>query len=286
LHTRARIDPTDPRPPARRPPRQETSSMKLPALLAALTLAVLASPSPAAEAAARSPAAATADRTVLVIGATGRSGAPTLAALRAAGYTRVRALVRDPASARAKVPAEVELVQGDVRDPASLAAALAGVQYIVSTLGSNTFNDPANSPEKVDYEGVRNVATAAKAAGVTHYVQVSSLGVTNPNHPLNRFGKVMDWKLKGENALRASGVPYTIVRPGGLGDGPGGKVGLRVGQGDTMDSGQIQRADVATVCVQALGNPDAYGKTFEVIGGAPGASIDWATFFKPLKRDP
>jgi uncharacterized protein YbjT (DUF2867 family) len=256
--------------------------MKIPALLAALTLAVLAAPSPAAEPAP----AATADRTVLVIGATGRSGAPTLAALRAAGYTRVRALVRDPAGARAKVAAEVELVRGDVRDPASLAAALAGVQYIVSTLGANTFDDPANSPEKVDYEGVRNVATAAKAAGVKHYVQVSSLGVTNPNHPLNRFGKVMDWKLKGENALRASGVPYTIVRPGGLGDGPGGKVGLRVGQGDTLESGQIQRADVATVCVQALGNPDAIGKTFEVIGGAPGASVDWAAFFKPLKRDP
>lgn len=256
--------------------------MKIPALLAALTLAVLASPSPAAEPAPT----ATAGRTVLVIGATGRSGAPTLAALRAAGYTRVRALVRDPASARAKVGAEVELVRGDVRDPASLAAALSGVQYIVSTLGANTFDDPANSPEKVDYEGVRNVATAAKAAGVKHYVQVSSLGVTNPNHPLNRFGKVMDWKLKGENALRASGVPYTIVRPGGLGDGPGGQVGLRVGQGDTMESSQIQRADVATVCVQALGNPDAFGKTFEIAGGEPGASVDWAAFFKPLKRDP
>ena len=56
-------------------------------------------------------------------------------------------------------------------------------------------NSAANA-RKVDYEGVRSVATAAKAAGVKHYVQVSSLGVTNPNHPLNRFGKVMDWKLK------------------------------------------------------------------------------------------
>jgi uncharacterized protein YbjT (DUF2867 family) len=256
--------------------------MKIPALLAALALAVLASPSQAAEPAAGS----TADRTVLVIGATGRSGAPMLAALRAAGYTQVHALVRDPASARAKVAADVELVQGDVRDPASLARALAGVQYVVSTLGSNSFNDPANSPEKVDYEGVRNVAAAAKAAGVRHYVQVSSLGVTNPNHPLNRFGKVMEWKLKGESALRTSGVPYTIVRPGGLGDGPGGKVGIRVGQGDKMESGAIQRADVATVCVQALGNPDALGKTFEIVGGEPGASVDWGAFFEPLKRDP
>ena len=57
-------------------------------------------------------------------------------------------------------------------------------------------------------------------------------------------------------------------------------------QGDTLASGQIQRADVAIVCVQALGNPDAVGKTFEIVAGEPGASVDWAAFFKPLKRDP
>jgi uncharacterized protein YbjT (DUF2867 family) len=256
--------------------------MKPRTLLAALALAAVATVSHAADTKSSTPATAT----VLVVGATGRSGPGLLEALRAGGYTRVRALVRDPASARAKLAADVELAQGDVRDPASLAKALDGVQYIVSTLGSNTFNDPANSPEKVDYEGVRNLATAAKAAGVKQYVQVSSLGVTNPNHPLNRFGKVMEWKLKGENALRTSGVPYTIVRPGGLGDGPGGKVGIRVGQGDTMASGAIERADVGIVCVQALGNPDAVGKTFEIVAGEPGASVDWVAFFKPLKRDP
>jgi uncharacterized protein YbjT (DUF2867 family) len=256
--------------------------MKPRALLAALALAALSSVGHAADTKARPPSTTT----VLVVGATGRSGPALLEALRVGGYTRVRALVRDPASARAKVAAGVELAQGDVRDPASLARALDGVQYVVSALGSNTFNDAANSPEKVDYEGVRNLATAAKTAGVKHYVQISSLGVTNPNHSLNRFGKVMEWKLKGENALRTSGVPYTIVRPGGLGDGPGGKVGIRVGQGDRMESGAIQRADVATVCVQALGNPDAFGKTFEIVGGESGASVDWTAFFKPLKRDP
>lgn len=260
--------------------------MKRRILLATFALAAttLATVSVAADTQPRA-AATNTSATVLVVGATGRSGPALLDALRVAGYTRVRALVRDPATARAKVPAGIELAQGDVRDPASLAQALAGVQYVVSALGANSFNDPANSPEKVDYEGVRNLATAAKAAGVKHYVQVSSLGVTNPNHPLNRFGKVMDWKLKGENALRTSGVPYTIVRPGGLGEGPGGKAGIRVAQGDKLETGAIPRADVATVCVQALGNPEALGRTFEIISGAPGASVDWASFFKGLKPD-
>jgi len=254
-------------------------------LLASLALSVVTATTLAPSAESADAAAAPQSGLVLVVGATGRSGPGLLDALKADGFKRVRALVRDPATARAKVGADVELVQGDVRDPASLAKALAGVDYVVSGLGSNTFHDPANSPEKVDYEGVRNLANAAKSAGVRHFVQISSLGVTNPNHPLNRFGKVMEWKLKGENALRASGVPYTIVRPGGLGDGPGGKVGIRVGQGDTIPTGAIQRADVGTVCIKALGNPDAAGKTFEIVGGEPGVTVDWSSFFKPLKKD-
>ncbi len=255
--------------------------MKIRSLLATLLFGVAAATAGAADAPVRAPTAGL----VLVVGATGRSGAALVNALKTQGFTRVRALVRDPTTARAKVGEGIELVRGDVRDPASLVAALGGVDYVVSSLGSNTFDDPANSPEKVDYEGVRNLATAARTAGVKHYVQVSSLGVTNPKHPLNRFGKVMEWKLKGEAALRASGVPYTIVRPGGLGDGPGGKTGITVGQGDTMASGAIQRADVGTVCVKALGNPEAFGKTFEIVAGKPGDTVDWGRFFAALKSD-
>ena len=248
--------------------------------LSAVVLALLGSAAPlATHAAARSDL-------VLVIGATGRSGPALLGALKAEGYSKVRAMVRNPATAKPKLGEGIEIVQGDVRDAASLALAMKDVKYIVSALGSNSFNDPTNRPELVDFEGVRNIAAAAKAAGVKQYVQVSSLGVTNPNHPLNRFGKVMEWKLKGENALRASGVPYTIVRPGGLGDGPGGLVGIKVMQGDKLDTGSIPRADVGTVCVKALGNRDAINRTFEIVSDAAGTKVDWKRFFKGLKADP
>ena len=223
---------------------------------------------------------------VLIVGATGRSGPAMIAALKAGGYSNLYALVRDASTAKTKLSSDIKLLQGDVREPASLRAAMQGVTYIVSSLGANTFNDPANSPEMVDFQGVRNLAEAAKAAGVRHYVQVSSLGVTNPNHPLNRFGKVMDWKLKGENALRASGVTYTIVRAGGLADEPGGKSGIRALQGDKLEGGRITRADVATVCVKALGDRHARNKTFEIVAGEPGARVDWAKFFKVLAADP
>jgi uncharacterized protein YbjT (DUF2867 family) len=58
----------------------------------------------------------------------------------------------------------------------------------------------------------------------------------------------------GENTLRSSGVPYTIVRPAGLSNAPGGQSELIIGQGDHPLKGraQISRADVARVCVEAL----------------------------------
>lgn len=222
---------------------------------------------------------------VLVIGATGRSGPELLAALKAEGFSQIRALVRNKETARTKLDPTIDLVQGDVRDPASLDDAMKGVAFIVSALGTGAVRDPENTPEKVDFEGVRNIALAAKAARVSHYVQLSSLGVTNPNHPLNRFGRVMDWKLKGEEAIRRSGVPYTIVRPGGLMEGPGGATGIRVGQGDTIETGRITRADVARVCVKALVDPAAVGKTFEIVADESTQGVDWQTFFQKLKPD-
>jgi uncharacterized protein YbjT (DUF2867 family)/ketosteroid isomerase-like protein len=223
---------------------------------------------------------------VLVVGATGRSGPALLAALKSEGYTQIRALVRDAEKAKATLGSDIEVVQGDVRDMASLANAMSGVRYIVSALGSNTFNDPTNSPELVDYEGVRNLAQAARAANVERFVQVSSLGVTRAKeHPLNRFGRVMEWKAKGEDALRVSGVPYTLVRAGGLQDTAGGESSIVALQGDNLITGQIPRADVAMVCVKALADPAASGKTLEVVSGGKGGKPDWASFFSGLRSD-
>lgn len=57
--------------------------------------------------------------------------------------------------------------------------------------------------------------------------------------------------MQGEEALRASGVPYTVVRPGGLTGDPAGQARLVAAQGD-RGSGRVGRADVAAVCVAAL----------------------------------
>ena len=117
-----------------------------------------------------------------------------------------------------------------------------------------------------------------------HFVLVSSCAVTKPDHPLNKFGQVLTWKLKGEDVLRASGLAYTIVRPGGLTNEPGGQSALVIDQGDRLN-GMISRADVAEVCVQALQQPNARNTTFEVVQ-AQGAPVDdWAALFATLRPD-
>jgi len=224
--------------------------------------------------------------TVLVAGATGRTGTPVVTQLLADGY-KVRVLVRDPAKARTTLGEQVTYFTGDVTDPASLAPAMKGADAVISAIGAKGKEGPAR-PEVIDYQGVKNLATAAAAAGVKQFVLVSSRAVTQKDHPLNRmFGDVLIWKLKGEDALRASGVPYTIIRPGGLTNAEAGKSAFVLEQGDKV-TGQttIARADVATACVQALKHPEARNRTFE-LNTVPGSPMtDWRTRFADLKPDP
>lgn len=224
----------------------------------------------------------TGDR-VLVAGATGRTGRLVVQELLAAGY-RVRALVRDPAAASQVLGPAVEYAKGDVRQRQSLDLALAGVNLVVSAVGS-TRKDPANAPEFVDYQGVRNLAEASAAAKVARIVLVSSAGVTHADHVLNKmFGNVLIWKAKGEEAVRRSGVPYTIIRPGGLTDKPAGERDVRFQQGDA-GNGFVARGDVARVCVAALRSPGTRNRTFEVYaaGAPPGGS--WDSRFAALQPD-
>ena len=202
---------------------------------------------------------------VLVAGATGGTGSLVVAELQKQGYP-VRAFVRSTAKAAERLGADVEAVAGDLKDTASIAAALDGVGAIINAAGAGGGGSEDNTPEKVDYEGARNLAEAALAAGVGHYVLVSSRGVTDDDHYLNRmFDNVMLWKRRGEEAVAASGVPYTIVRPGGLSDDPGGVQTIIFEQGDTRSQGIWNtRADVARVCVAALKHEAARNKIFEI----------------------
>ena len=111
----------------------------------------------------------------LVIGATGLVGLEVCRRLREAGAT-VRALIRTTADAQKRAELErlgIELAEGDLKDPASLARACAGVQSVISTASSTLARQSGDSIETVDRRGQLALVDAARTAGVEHFVFVS-----------------------------------------------------------------------------------------------------------------
>ena len=121
--------------------------------------------------------------------------------------------------------------------------------------------------------GTIRLVDAAKKAGVKKIVMVSSI-LTNgrnwgqENSPgfvvTNAFGQVLDEKIVAENHLRASGIDYTIVRPGGLkAKAPSGA--LKINAEDTTNAGEVSRDYVADVCVASITDPKASNKVLEIV---------------------
>ncbi len=199
---------------------------------------------------------------ILIAGASGRTGKIIVEKLLQTGLNP-HVLVRDPVSAHKLWQDQVIYHQGDVREFETLLPAARAVTAVISAIGAQS---PVgkNCPKRVEYQGVTNLVNASRQQNVTRFVLISSIAVTRPEHPMNRFGRILDWKLKGEHALRESGLEYAIIRPGGLKDTPGGQRQLVFSQGDHI-LGMLSRADLAEICLQALQYPHRLNITFEVI---------------------
>lgn len=167
--------------------------------------------------------------------------------------------------------------------------------------GRPTFRfPPRGTPEEVDYYGCVAQIDAAKKAGVNHVVLVSSMGGTDRSNFLNTIGvkpdgsggEILIWKRKAEKYIAQSGLPYTIIHPGGLIDTPGGRRKIVAGVDDELlkrTTRNIPRADVAEVCVQALLCPDARNLAIDIISEPEGegeATSDFGAFFRTLATGP
>lgn len=197
-----------------------------------------------------------------VAGATGRTGRRIVEELVRRDIAVV-AQVRDEGKAREMLPAGVELVLGDVLQPETIKAAIAQCTAVFSATGAAPSFDPTG-PYKVDYEGTKNLVALAKAAGIQQFVMVSSLCVSQFFHPLNLFWLILVWKKRAEEYLQSSGVPYTIVRPGGLIEEENADA-IVMSNSDTLFEGSIPRSKVAQVCVEALFDPQAKNKIVEIV---------------------
>ena len=144
----------------------------------------------------------------LVIGATGLVGLEVCRRLTDSG-TAVRALIRTTADPQKRAELErlgVELAQGDLKDPASLSQACAGVQSVISTASSTLTRQSGDSIETVDRRGQLALVDAARGAGVEHFVFVSFR-----DNPAIRF-PLTDAKREVEQALKRSGMAFTILQ--------------------------------------------------------------------------
>ena len=218
---------------------------------------------------------------VLLAGATGKNGSVILEALKKSPYT-VRAMSRNATDAAAKFGKDVEWVSADVTKPETLPAALKGVTYVIDAVAARG-TEGQNSPESVDFVGTQNLAAAAKAVGVKRFVIITSSVSGEVDHPLNKAGNVLIYKGKAEEALIASGVPYTIIGPGGMNNEPGGAHEIKMlPRAEYVKNTWITRADTAAVAIEALTNPGAANKAFSIVNGSGPETGAWKQAFAKM----
>ena len=210
---------------------------------------------------------------VLVVGSTGFLGNAVVARLANAGK-KVRALVRptsDPAKRELLKTLGATLVEGDLKDAASLQRACDGVDTIISTASSTISRGGGDNVETVDRRGQMQLIDAAAAAKVRHVIYVSVSG------NLDRESPLLDAKRAVESRLREAGMTYTIVRPSFfmevwlspmLGFDPaGGRVRI-YGTGDQPIS-MISVPDVAAYVAGCVDNRAVENQTIELGGPEP-----------------
>ena len=223
---------------------------------------------------------------VLVVGATGSIGRLVVEESIREGYP-TRALVRDPDKAR-PLRGEADIVVGDVTRPDTLSAAVAGIDGIVFTLGSDGAGKIG--AQTVDYGGVRNVLIAL-GAQPARIALMTSIGVTNRNGAYNQATEAHDWKRRSERLVRVSAHPSTIVRPGWFDYNQPNEVRLVLLQGDTRwagdpSDGAVARRQIAQVLIRSLGSDAAVRKTFELVAERGPAPENFDALFAPLQADP
>jgi uncharacterized protein YbjT (DUF2867 family) len=223
---------------------------------------------------------------VLVVGATGSIGKLVVEEAVREGHA-VRALVRSSAKAR-QLPQKAQALVGDVTRPETLSGAVDGVDAVVFTLGSDGAGKAG--AETIDYGGVRNVL-AALGSRPARIALMTAIGVTNRTGDYNRGTEAHDWKRRSERLVRASGRPYTIVRPGWFDYNAPTEHRLVLLQGDKRHAGDpsdgvIARRQIAEILVRSLTSPQADRKTFELVATAGAAQQDFEPLFGALDADP
>jgi uncharacterized protein YbjT (DUF2867 family) len=199
---------------------------------------------------------------VFVAGGHGKVGRRLLRLLSENG-DRARGLIRDPGQAADLEAVGAEPVLGDLeRD--DIADLVRGADAVVFAAGAGPGSGPARK-RTVDLGGALKLIEAAERGGTRRYLIVSSMGADDPLGASEAMRPYLQAKAEADAALAASGLDFTIVRPGGLTDDPGSG---KIAAAEKLDRrGRVTRDDVAATLFVALRAPNTIGKTFEVLEG-------------------
>ncbi|MCC5608257.1 SDR family oxidoreductase [Nostoc sp. CHAB 5834] len=179
---------------------------------------------------------------------------------------KVRAFLRTAAVTTELEKIGIEVVLGDALNIADVERAMLTdepIHTVISTIGGLP-----SDVERPDYPGNKNLIDAAVKAGVQKFILVSSIGAGNSvvaasPQVLAVLGKVLAEKDKAEQHLIASGLTYTIIRPGGLKSEPA--MGNGILTEDPHIIGSINRADVAQLVGRCLNSERANNKILSAI---------------------
>lgn len=229
---------------------------------------------------------------ILVVGATGSLGSDICLRLVTQGRS-VCGLVRhtaDPMKLEHLQTLGVVLAYGDLKQPASLAAACQGVNTVITTATTALSQQPGDSIEATDLAGQLNLVAAAQAARVRHFVYFSYARNIDSNDPCS----LTIAKRTVEQQVQGSGMSYTILRPSFsmdiwlsplLGfDYPSAKATI-YGAGHNKIS-WIARKDVTEFAVQSLNHPAARNAVLELGGPQALSPLEVVTIFEELSGRP
>lgn len=222
---------------------------------------------------------------VLIVGATGSIGKLVVDEAIRQGH-EVIAFVRDKRRAAGIAPA-VRRIVGDLTQPDTLKEAVSEIDAVVFTHGAD--GGGKLGAEQVSYGGVRNVLAALNGRSV-RIALMTAIGVTNRNGAYNRSTESPDWKRRSERLVRASGLKYTIVRPGWFDYNSENQRQLVFLQGDKRHAGDpsdgvVSRAQIAEVLVHCLTSDAANRKTFELVAERGSATKEFDATLEQLSAD-
>lgn len=200
---------------------------------------------------------------VVIAGGHGKI-ARRLGRLLAARGDRVRGIVRDRSHVADLEADGIEAVVADMEAETDLTPHVVGADAVVFAAGAG----PGSGPERkrtVDLGAAVKLAEAATNAGARRYLMVSSIGAHDPASGPASMRAYLEAKAAADQAVLASGLDVTVVRPASLTDDPGtGRVDLGTAMGR---SGSIPRDDVAAVLLACLDAPETTGLVFEAFAG-------------------